>query len=120
MFFHGQDENVSPTVGQYVFHSLFALVFAVLAVSMIVGLFSEKARKNLYWGKGRGGPHPSRIAIMLVLPFVLFIPVRYAVALMASAAGHEKTWAIPGWWFLPCAALFLLGALYDDFLSGRS
>ena len=116
MFFHGQDENVSPTVADYVFHSLFALGFAFVAVSMIVGLFSKKAREKLHWGKGRGGPHPSRFAILLALPFALFVPVRYAVALIASAAGHEKTWTIPGWWFLPCAALFLLGALYDDFL----
>jgi hypothetical protein len=116
MFFHGQNENVSPTVVDYVFHSLFGLGFAFVATSMIVALFSDKAREKLHWGKGRGGPHPSRLGILLALPFVLFVPVRYAVAVIASVAGHEKTWAIPGWWFLPCAALFLLGSLYDAFL----
>jgi len=43
----------------------------------------------------------------------------YVVTGLAIAAGHEKAWAIPGWWFFPCVASLLLGALHDAFSSRR-
>jgi hypothetical protein len=109
---HGGD--APPTVAQYIFHSLFGLFFAFMAVWMIIALFSERQRSKLHWGKGRRGPPMSRFSILMALPFTLFVPARYIVYILAVAAGHEKTWTVPNWWFIPCVAIFLLGALYDD------
>jgi hypothetical protein len=102
--------NACPTVSGYIFHSIFGLFFAALAVWMTAALFSERLRLRLHWGNGL---QMSRLSILLALPFTMFIPARYIVYLIAAAAGPENTWTVPNWWFFPCVALFILGTVVD-------
>src|SRR6266566_2864526 len=105
--------DLPPTVADYIFHSIFGLCLAVVAVWMVIALFSERRRSRFHWGKSREGPPMSRLSILMALPFAIFMPARYVMYLIAVAAGHDKTWGVPNWWFFPCAALFILGAVVD-------
>lgn len=106
--------DAPPTVAQYIFGSLFGLLVATLAVWMIVALFSDRQLSKFHWGKGREGRPVSRLSILMILPLFLFIPARYCAWIIGMATGHEGTWAVPNWWFFPCVALFLLGAIHDS------
>jgi hypothetical protein len=57
----------------------------------------------------------SKVSILFALPFMLYPAARVVVYWIAVAAGHQndKTWLLPVWWFFPCAALLILGALVD-------
>src|SRR3974390_2877356 len=55
-----QKEEAPPTIAQYVFGSLFGLFFLVMAVWMIIALFSDRQRSRFHHGKGRGRTPVSR------------------------------------------------------------
>ena len=112
-----QSENIPPTVWEYIFHSLFGLGFAFMAVSTIIALFSERERSKHHWGRGRGNPPASKLSLLMALPFCLFVPVRYVVYLLAVVTRHEEDWRVPNWWFFPCIALFFIGGLYDNVIQ---
>ena len=113
MPYPGSSANASPSAIDYVVHSLFGLVFLVIAGFLAAGLFSKKLRARIRWG---GRVQITRLGILLALPFSLFVPARYIVAAVAIAKGHEKDWGIPAWWFLPCMGMLFVGGLCDRFL----
>ena len=106
MFVTGDTGDSPPTAMEYIFHGLFALFFLCFSVTMIIALFNDRVRAGFRSSK-------SRVGIVMALPFALFIPVRYLIALPAIIAGKDPSWNIPVWWFFPCGALFVLGLIYD-------
>jgi hypothetical protein len=112
-----QTQEAPPTIAEYIFGSLFGLFFLVMAVWAILALFSDRQRSRLHWGRGQSRRPISKLGLLMALPLLLYIPARYVVYLIAAAAGHEKTWPLPLWWFFPFAALFVLGGLIDKLRS---